>query len=45
MPEDKPVEVTEEVVVQVPMSGADMRKRLEDLKKEKELKSKSDTKK
>lgn len=39
MPEKDPVEISEEVVVQVPMSGAAMLQRLNDLKKEKELKN------
>jgi hypothetical protein len=34
----KPVEVIEEVTVQVPMTGAAMKERLESLKKDKELK-------
>jgi hypothetical protein len=38
MPEDKPIEVVEEVVVRVPMSGAAMKQRLDEIKKEKELK-------
>jgi hypothetical protein len=37
MPET-PVEIVQEVTVQKPMTGADMLKRLEELKKEKELK-------
>lgn len=37
MPTKEPVEVIhDEVIVQVPMSGADMKKRLEDLKREKD---------
>jgi hypothetical protein len=40
MPEQTPVEVIEEVTVAVPMSGAAMKQRLDDLKKEKELKDK-----
>jgi hypothetical protein len=45
MPDEKPVEIKEEVVVNVPMSGAAMLQRLNDLKKEKELKQKSGDKK
>jgi hypothetical protein len=41
MPDEKPVEIEEEVVVSVPMSGAAMLQRLNELKKEKELKQKS----
>jgi hypothetical protein len=44
MPDETPVEIVETVTVAVPMSGADMKKRLEDLKKEKELKKQGDPK-
>jgi len=39
MPDKKPTEVVEEVTVTVPMSGAAMKQRLDELKKEKELKN------
>jgi len=45
MPEKKPVEIVEEVAIQVPMSGAAMKQRLDDLKKEKELKKQKPAKK
>jgi len=38
MPENKPKEIKEEVVIHAPMSGANMLQRLNELKKDKELK-------
>jgi len=44
MPENKPVEIKEEVTIAVPMSGAAMLQRLSELKKDKELKNQGDKK-
>ena len=44
MAKKPPVETTEEVIVSVPMSGAAMKQRLDDLKKEKELQAKKESK-
>ena len=43
MPENKPVEIVEEVTVTVPTSGAAMKQRLEELKNQKDLKKKPST--